>query len=179
MTKSLLCCWMLSIQYLSNNNWCVWITASCSVTSLHANVSLLLRWQQFSFDMQMFWLEEFRSFSAALKPLHYRGGIWGMSSSRGFRTQQKSVIREMLLFRRPQIRTDGLSLSDVVSFPPEWRNQERDCGFSLTPPDWNPWVDIEPQQQFSLLTSQALQGIRCCCVEVIITADLCSFFLTA
>lgn len=47
----------------------------------------------FLFDMQMFWLEEFRSFSVALKLLHYRARICGMSSSCGFQMQQKSVIR--------------------------------------------------------------------------------------
>lgn len=88
-----LCSWMLRIQYLSNDYLYVWITASCLFTSPHANVSLPLRWQQFPFDMQMFWLEEFRSFSVALKLLHYRGRICGMPSSSGFRIQQKSVIR--------------------------------------------------------------------------------------
>lgn len=157
MTKSLLCCWMLSIQYLSNDNWCVWITASCSVTSLHANVSLLLCWQQFSFDMQMFWLEEFRSFSVALKPLHYRGGIWGMFLFSWFSdTAEKCHHGDAAVARSANKNEWPLSLSDAVSFPPEWRNQERDCGFALTPLDWNPWVDIELQQQFSLLTSQAL-----------------------
>lgn len=47
-------------------------------------------------------------------------------------------------------------LSNIVSFPPEWRNQQRDCGFVLTPPDGNPLADIELHKQFSLLTSQAL-----------------------
>lgn len=76
---------MLSIQYLSNNDWHVWIKASCLVTSLHANGSLLhCTDSSFLFDMQMFWLEEFRSFSVALKPLHYRGRICGMSCSCGF-----------------------------------------------------------------------------------------------
>lgn len=47
-------------------------------------------------------------------------------------------------------------LSNIVSFPPEWRNQGRDCGFVLTPLDGNPQADIELHKQFSLLASQAL-----------------------
>ncbi len=155
MTKSLLCCWMLRIQYLSNDHWYVWITASCLVTSLHANVSLLLGADSsFPFDMQMFWLDEFGSFSVALKPLHYRGRICGMSSSRGFQIQQKSVIRGCCGRVRKWVRMASLQQSQL--FPPEWRNPERDCGFALTPLDWNPWADIELHKQFSSLTSQAL-----------------------
>lgn len=29
-------------------------------------------------------------------------------------------------------------LCNTASFPPEWRNQERDYGFALTPQDGNP-----------------------------------------
>lgn len=56
----------------------------CMIMSLYYSVD-----SSSPFDMQMFWSEAFRS----LKLLHYRGGIWGMSSSCGFWIQQKRVIR--------------------------------------------------------------------------------------
>lgn len=161
---------MLRIQYLSNGYCYVWVTASCMVTSLHANVSLLPSWQQFSFDMQMFWLEEFKSFSAALKLLLYRGRICGICPLLVvFRCSRKvssvdAVAGSTNKYERP--------LSNRVSFPPEWRNQERVwvCSDSsgLKSSGWH-WA---AQAVFVIGFAGTVElGVVC-----IITADLCSFF---
>lgn len=165
---------MQSVQYLSNDHWYVWITASCLVTSLHANVSLLLRWQQFSFDMQMFWLDEFGSFSVALKPLHYRGRICGMSSSRGFQIQQKSVIGGRCVagsaneYEWPSLQHSQLSSSAEESGEGLWVCSDSSGLKSL---GWH-WAT----QAVFIIDFTGTVGIRCCCVGAIITADPCSFF---
>lgn len=91
--------------------------------------------------------------AAALK----RKNLWNAFFFCGFQIQQKSIIggddvaASTIEYEWP--------LSNAVSFPPEWRNQERDCWSALTPPDGNPWADIELHKQFSLLTSQSLKDL--------------------
>lgn len=77
----------------------------------------------FFFDMQMSWLEEFRSFSVALKLLHYRARIRGMSSSCRFQIQQKSVIRGFWDIPDEPAKEYEWLFCNIVSFPPELRNQ--------------------------------------------------------
>lgn len=151
----------------------MWITASCLVTSLHANVSLLLRWQQFSFDMQMFWLEEFSSFSVALKLLHYRGRICGMSSSFGFQMQQRSFIRGCCGRVCKWVRMTSLQHSQLFSWMEESGQGLWVCSDSpgLKSLGWH-WAT----QAVSIIDHARTVGMRCCCVVVIGTADLCSFF---
>lgn len=163
---------MLSIQYLSSDYWYIWITASGHVTSLHANVSLLQRWQQFSFDMQMIWLEVFRSFSMALKPLHHRGGIYGMSSSRGFQIQQKSVIRGRCGRVRKWVRMASFQHSQLSSWMEKSVEGLWVCAQSsgLKSLGWH-WA----AQAVFIIDFTGTAGIRCFCVVFIITADL-SFF---
>lgn len=60
----------------------------CMLMCLHCSNS-----SSFLFDMQIFWLEEFRSFCLTLKPLHQGGRICGMPSSCGLQIQRKSVIK--------------------------------------------------------------------------------------
>lgn len=173
MTELLLCCKMFSIQYLSNDEWCVWVTASCLVTSLHANVSLLLRWQGFSFDMQMVRLQELRSFSTSLKRPLYRGRIRGMSSC-CFQIQQKSVIRGMQWQRR-QMSTNSLplplqrsQLSSRIEKSGEGLWICSGCS-GLKSLGWH-WA----AQAVFIIDFTGAAGMRCFCVVVIIAADLCS-----
>ena len=123
--------------------------ASCLVTSLHANVSLPLRWQQFSF-----WY--------ANAPIG-RVQILFCGSKSCFTIEEESVECPPLMVLT---LSSGVSSGDAVagsaneyewppssavSLSPEWKYQERDCGFAPSPLDWNPWVDIELHQQFPVL----------------------------
>ena len=141
-------------KYLSSDYWYVWITASCLVTSLHANVSLLLLWQQFSFDMQMFWLEEFSYCSVALKLLLYRGRICGMSSSCGFQDAAEKC-HQGKQWQGPQMSTNDPSQTQSA-FLLNRGIRTGGRGFALTPLDWNPLVDIELHEQFLWLTPKGL-----------------------
>lgn len=114
----------------------------------------------FPFDMQMSWLEEFRSpFSVALKPLHYRGRIRGMPLFFcGFQIQPESVIRGCCGRVRKWVRMASLQRSQLSSWMEKsgeglWARSDS----GLKSFGWH-WAT----QAVFIIDCTGTEGIQCC-----------------
>lgn len=94
--------------------------ASSLLVFLHANISLLLRWQRFYFDMQMSWLEEdlLGGSKAALQSGKNLKNVSRFSDAaeKCYQGIQRHVLK---------MSTNDLCPCSIVSCPAEWRRQRR------------------------------------------------------